>query len=156
MTETQHDRPNVIALPPLIYLAFLIAGLVGEYFARTHVLAPPLRFTIGPLLVLAGMVLVGQAVREFRRADTHLEVYRPATTLVTTGPYRRTRNPIYLGFVVGYAGAAPLVDSLWVLGFLVPLLAVMHYGVILREEQYLAAKFGAAYRRYQASVRRWL
>lgn len=156
MPETQTDHPDVVALPPLIVVVFLIVGLILEFFWRTDTLTGAIRFTVGPLLVIAGMWLAFRAVREFRKAETNLEVYRPATALVTTGPYRYTRNPIYLGFTVAYIGIALLADSLWVMGLLLPLLVILHYGVILREEQYLAAKFGAGYRQYQASVRRWL
>ncbi len=154
--ETRKDHPHVVALPPLIYVAFLILGLILEFFWRTPIRAAPVRVTVGPLLIIAGLLLGVRAVREFQRAGTNFEVYRPATALVATGPYRWTRNPIYLGFAVAYVGAALLAASQWVLGLLVPLLVVVHYGVILREEQYLTAKFGTAYHRYQASVRRWV
>lgn len=153
---TQNDHPDVVALPPFIYLAFLAAGLVLEFFWRTHVFTPTVRLTIGPLLFVAGMLLGFRAYRAFQRAETNVEVYKPANALVTTGPYRYTRNPIYISLTLAYIGGALLADSLWVLGLLVPVLAIIHYGVILREEQYLRSKFGATYERYQAAVRRWL
>ncbi len=95
-------------------------------------------------------------MRVFRTAGTNVEVYRPATSLVVTGPYQFTRNPIYVGMTMAYAGAGVLADSLWVLGLVVPVLVLMDYGVVRREEQYLAEKFGDAYRNYSRTVRRWV
>jgi protein-S-isoprenylcysteine O-methyltransferase Ste14 len=156
MAQKHNDHPEVVALPPLIYFGFFCLGLILEYFWRTAVFAPPLRLLVGVSLIAAGLLLGFQAYREFRRAETNVEVYRPATALVTSGPYRYTRNPIYVGLTLAYVGAALVADSLWVLGLLVPTLLIMHYGVVVREEQYLLRKFGTAYQRYQASVRRWV
>jgi protein-S-isoprenylcysteine O-methyltransferase Ste14 len=80
----------------------------------------------------------------------------PTTTIVDTGPYRFTRNPIYLGMVLGLIGLAIALNSLWLLLTLVPFAVVIRYGVIAREEAYLERKFGDVYRRYRARVRRWL
>ncbi len=95
-------------------------------------------------------------IRQQRRAGTNIETHRPTETIVTDGPYRYSRNPLYIGLMSLYSGAAVMGDSLWVLGLLAPLLVVMHFGVILREEAYLERKFGDVYRAYRARVRRWL
>ena len=81
---------------------------------------------------------------------------RPATTLVTNGPYRVTRNPIYIGFILLYFGIAILATSVWMLLLLVPLLIVLQRGVVEREETYLDAKFGEEYGKYKARAPRWL
>lgn len=154
--ETQADHPRVVAVPPLVYLVGLILGGILELLVPWRGPAPVWRFTIGPALVVLGLVLSGLALREFRRAGTHVEVYLPSTALVTSGPYRFTRNPIYLGMTLGSAGVAILLHSLWMLAMLVPVLSVVHVGVVLREEEYLGGKFGEAYRQYVASVRRWV
>ncbi len=156
MTEKHNDHPDVVAIPPFIYLGFFCLGLVLEFFWRTSLLTPPLRLSLGPILIVASALLGFQAFREFQRAETNIEVYRPATALVTSGPYRYTRNPIYVSLALAYVGGALLADSLWVLGLLVPVLAIIHFGVILREEEYLLSRFGQAYQQYQSSVRRWL
>ena len=78
------------------------------------------------------------------------------TTIVDTGPYRFTRNPIYLGMVLGLLGLTIALNSLWLLLTLVPFALVIRYGVVAREEAYLERKFGDDYRRYRARVRRWL
>ena len=90
------------------------------------------------------------------RAGSNVPTNLPTTTIVDAGPYRFTRNPIYLGMVLGLIGLAIAINSLWLLMMLVPFALVIRYGVITREEAYLERKFGDVYRRYCARVRRWL
>jgi protein-S-isoprenylcysteine O-methyltransferase Ste14 len=80
----------------------------------------------------------------------------PSTSIVDTGPYRFTRNPIYLGMMLGLVGLAIAFDNLWLLVTIVPFFLVIRYGVVAREEPISSAKFGEVYRCYRARVRRWL
>ena len=89
-------------------------------------------------------------------AGTDVNPSLPATTLVIDGPFRFSRNPMYVARTILYLGLGLLMNALCVLAALVPLLLVMQYGVITREERYLEAKFGDAYRQYRSTVRRWL
>ena len=91
----------------------------------------------------------------FNRAGTNVPTYRPTTALVTGGPYRYSRNPLYISLFLAYAGIGIVADNLWILALGVPLFLIMRYGVVAREERYLERKFGQAYRDYKASVRRW-
>jgi protein-S-isoprenylcysteine O-methyltransferase Ste14 len=150
------DHPQVIALPPALYAGAFIVGLILEFFWRTRVLGPALRVGFGGALFVIGSVIMLYGVAAFRSAGTNVEVYRPATSLVVMGPYRLSRNPIYVGMTIAYVGAAILADSLWALTLVLPVVVIIHYGVVLREEPYLAAKFGAAYREYTRKVRRWV
>jgi protein-S-isoprenylcysteine O-methyltransferase Ste14 len=79
-----------------------------------------------------------------------------STALVVEGPYKVTRNPIYIGFVLAYFGLAIMLTSVWVLLLLIPVLIVLQRGVVEREETYLERQFGETYRKYQARVPRWL
>ena len=90
-----------------------------------------------------------------KRAGTNLRPDRPATVVVTDGPFRFSRNPLYLSLIALYLGITLLFDAFWPLVTLAPALAVMHWGAVLRKEQYLEAKFGDEYRAYKARVRRW-
>jgi protein-S-isoprenylcysteine O-methyltransferase Ste14 len=90
------------------------------------------------------------------RAGSNVPTNRPTTSIVDAGPYRFTRNPIYLGMMLGLVGLAIAFDSLWPLVTLVPFALVIRYGVVAREEAYLERTFGEVYRRYRARVRRWL
>jgi len=90
------------------------------------------------------------------RAGTSVSPLQPAKALVTTGPFRLTRNPLYLARTLLYAGLAMVMDTVWPLITLVPLVLIVHYGVALPEERYLSLRFGRAYESYQTRVRRRL
>jgi protein-S-isoprenylcysteine O-methyltransferase Ste14 len=95
-------------------------------------------------------------VRQFRQAGTSVIPGEPSTVLLESGPYRFTRNPIYIAFVILYFGLAVMLTSAWMLLLLIPVLIILQRGVVEREEAYLQSKFGEAYRKYQARVPRWL
>ncbi len=152
------DSPHVIILPPLLYVLALAAGLLLSWAAPL----PPLA-TLGVTLVALGVTLVGLGVllaawgrSVMERAGTNVNPMLPTTALVTTGPFRRSRNPLYVALTLMYVGLGLLTNSLWVLALLVPVLLILHNGVVRREERYLEAKFGDAYRSYRARVRRYL
>jgi protein-S-isoprenylcysteine O-methyltransferase Ste14 len=107
-------------------------------------------------LIIGGLLLDGAAAGYFRRLGTAVEPWKPSTVLATSGLYRFSRNPIYLGFAITYVGLAVAMDSVLVLLLLIPCLFVVDRFVIQREERYLSAKFGADYDAYRARVRRWL
>jgi protein-S-isoprenylcysteine O-methyltransferase Ste14 len=156
MTVSLPDNPGVIAKPPSLFVAALAAGFALEWIVPTSFVRGAPRFALGAALLGAGVWLMSASMRQQRRAGTNIETDRPTETIVTDGPYRWSRNPIYVALVLIYLGVAVLGDSLWVLGLLVPLLVVMRFGVIAREEAYLDRKFGDVYRAYRARVRRWL
>ena len=150
------DNPGVVARPPLIYLCSILIGLALQFVWPLKVLPAALEATLGGSLMLVAIVLFTLSVREFLAAGTAIQTQRPTTTILRTGPYRFSRNPIYVSFTLLYIGIGVWVNSAWLLGMLIPTLIVVSYGVIAREERYLAQKFGDKYLRYKASVRRWL
>jgi protein-S-isoprenylcysteine O-methyltransferase Ste14 len=152
------DVPGVIALPPFIFLGFLVAATVLELIAPL----PPFhayamgRYVTGAVLALAGFVVIGLGTRRFVAAGTNIPPNLPTTALVVDGIYARTRNPMYLGSTLVYVGLGVAAGSVWAIGLVMPLLWVLNIGVIAREERYLERKFGEAYRAYKRRVRRWL
>jgi protein-S-isoprenylcysteine O-methyltransferase Ste14 len=150
------DRPGVIALPPLIYLAALIAGVLLQRVLPLTLPVPTAARWAGGALIAAGVALGIAGRAAFARAGTNANPMEPATALVTSGLYQRTRNPMYVGMTLLLVGLALAVRSGWLLVVLAPVLAVMHWGVVRREERYLARKFGAEYEAYRARVRRYL
>ena len=152
------DVPGVIAPPPFIFLGFLVAGWLGGQALGVpgFPLEPMGRKAVAVALIVGGFALEIWAVGLFRRAGTNPLPYSPSTALVVEGPYKFTRNPMYLGFAITYLGLALGLDSPLALALLVPCLLVMQWGVIGREERYLEARFGEPYRDYKRSVRRWL
>ncbi len=154
----ERDSPGVIVPPPLIFLVALVAGLALDRFLlgfATSVGATA-RYILGGLLTLLGVLAIAMALNLFRRAGTRPEPWRSSSAIVETGLYRFTRNPMYLGMAMIYAGAAVMLDSLVSLVLLAPLLFVIQRSVIGREEAYLEQKFGQPYREYKSRVRRWL
>ena len=155
---TTRDHPGVIAPPPLIYLGFLLAGFgLGRLVSEPSLgLDVDWRRGLAFVLVIGGLLLDGIAAGTFRRLGTPPEPWKPTTALATGGLYRYSRNPIYVGFAVTYAGFALAMDSPVALAMLFPCLIVIDRFVIAREERYLSAKFGAEYLAYKGKVRRWL
>ena len=150
------DNPGVIAPPPLIYAGVLSAGLLLNRLRPTAFLPEKLRRFVGLALFLGGVVVGSLGFREMRRAGTNVDPYKPATAIVESGPYRFTRNPLYIGLTLMYAGIAAFANALAALLLLPGVLAVMRRGVIEREERYLEGKFGDEYVRYKERVRRWI
>ena len=147
------SRP-IRLFPAAILLGFALDHLLQLPFAVPEADSVP--WIVAGFLVLIGLVLFAAGVRSFSRAATPLPTNQPARVLVTTGIYRWTRNPIYLGFFLVYGGIGVASRSLWILILTLPLAITIRHGVIAREEAYLERRFGDTYRDYKARVRRWL
>jgi len=145
----------VVARPPIVYLVSILVG-VGINLVWPVQLFPYAVEPLGSLLTLLAVVLFVLSVREFRKARTPIRTRKPVTAVIATGPYRFSRNPIYLSFTLLQLGIGMWANSAWVVGMLIPTLVLMSYGVIAREERYMEQKFGDEYLRYRAAVRRWV
>lgn len=160
MPALHDDHPDVIMLPPVMLLIALVVAIAMEFTSMLDFL-PPISavswsFYLGLLLLVIALGLGVAATRTFRRVGTNLSPHQPSLQLATTGPYRFTRNPIYIGLVLILAGLSLIFSLDWGL-ILVPVLALLlHYGVVVREETYLAAKFGQPYRDFLNHTRRWI
>ena len=145
-----------IVRPPFVYLAALLIG-VGLDLAWPR---PWLPAGIGPWVGLAlavlAFLLFTAATRRFKAAGTPVPGNEPTTAIVRSGPYRFSRNPIYLAFSLVALGVACWRNSVWLLGTLAAAVGEMSFVVIPREERYLERRFGAEYRELKARVRRWL
>jgi protein-S-isoprenylcysteine O-methyltransferase Ste14 len=152
------DSAGVKAPPPLIFLGILaiLAGFDRLVFGGALPLAPTWRHLLGGLCLVAAAALLLAAIGLFRRAGTRPEPWKPTSAIVSSGVYGFTRNPMYLGMALAYAGLALLFDSLLALLGLPLVVVIIDRAVIAREERYLAAKFGEEYLAYRARVRRWL
>jgi protein-S-isoprenylcysteine O-methyltransferase Ste14 len=150
------DIAGVIAPPPLIYLAGLALGFALGAVLPSATLPWAVRWLLGPLLVIAGLLLMRSFISSFRRAETPVHPGWPTTALVTDGPYRHTRNPAYVGMALFSIGIALLAAAPWALIGVAVAVLVVDRGVIAREERYLERRFGAEYVDYSSRVRRWL
>jgi len=155
-TSSELEHPEVVALAPRLYGVVFVLGLLLDWLWPQLIVPPVIGLSLGVPLILAGGVLAFRANLAMRRAGTTSNPSLPATVLVVTGPFRFSRNPLYVARTLLYIGLAFAMDVLWPLLLLGPLMVVIQHGVIEREERYLDARFGNTYRHYQASVRRWL
>jgi protein-S-isoprenylcysteine O-methyltransferase Ste14 len=155
--DDKADTAQVAIRPPLAWGLALFAGLALGWLV-------PLRFLpsglpagwLGAMVFVLALALFAWAIVTVTRAGSNIPTNRPTTTIVESGPYRFTRNPIYLAMLLSLLGLSIAFDDLWLVIMLVPLALVIRYGVVAREEAYLDRKFGEVYRGYRSRVRRWL
>jgi len=148
--------PGVRLPPPVVFLAGLTIGfLLHRRYPLAIAPAGLLPGLLGGLVVLLAGMLALWAFRTFHRAHTTVRPDRAASTLMTQGPFRFTRNPLYLSLALLQAGLALLANALWPVLMLLPVLLVIRLHVIAREERHLRGLFGADYQAYCRTVRRW-
>jgi len=157
--DIDRDSAGVRFPPPLLFVGALVVGwaagrLIGQPGVPLHNWG--LVRDLGWIAIVAGFAIMLSANGLFRKAGTDVKPWKAATTLVTDGVYRWTRNPMYLGMSLAYLGFAIVLDSLLALILFVPVFVIVTREVIEREEAYLTARFGDAYRDYRANVRRWV
>ncbi len=156
MTEHNLDHAQVMVPPPLVFLGYLIGVLIANWlipFPTPWTI--PLRVA-GAIIAIAGFFLAGSAISQMRKAHTSPDPHHAVAALVTGGPYRFTRNPIYLGFLLIYLGFTLLAGTLWGLIVSPFLIWTITGAAIHAEEVYLDGKFGDQYKEYRSRVRRWI
>jgi protein-S-isoprenylcysteine O-methyltransferase Ste14 len=153
------SNPGVRFPPPLLFILGILAGWILDRYWHALPLSRYAHSSLEPfgLAMLAlGVILAGWGMMTFRRAKTAIIPHQSASQLVTHGPYRFTRNPMYTGLTIAYLGGAALINSAWPIILLPIVLLILIKTVISREEMYLTDAFGAEYTGYAANVRRWL
>lgn len=151
------DAANLgLVRPPFVYLSSIVLGLAVHYAWPVRLVPPSVSPPVGAMVTLLAVGLFVAAVRTFRAAGTPVPGNQPTTAIVRTGPYRFSRNPIYLAFSLFQLGLSAWINSLGLLITLIPAVALMTFVVIPREERYLEVRFPSEYSSYRAAVRRWL
>lgn len=156
--EAHNDHFRGMIPPPLVSLALLSLGLFAHWVLPVDFVIHDrsLRlFISAPMILLSGMVAL-TALKVMKENMTAVSYYQPTTRIVAKGPFRFTRNPLYLSLLLSFSGIAVYVNSVWLLALLVLLFVIFDHGIVVREERYLEARFGEDYTRYGDSVRRWL
>lgn len=153
MAKLNHT-PGVLAPPPLIYSGTLAAAWLFDTETPWGIFRQDASL-LGVILLAIGGLLAASAILTMRRAGAAVSPYKTSRVLVTKGPFRLSRNPIYLALTLAYLGLALLLNTAWALLLLPILIGVMVVGVILREERYLLLRFGGEYLKYKFKVRRW-
>ena len=158
--SVEPDSAQVRIPPPILIVACLIAGW-GLDWCRSWPILPATRW-VGPRVALAGALILlglglnGYCAWQFKRAHTRIEPWRATSSIITQGPYRYSRNPIYLGFAIAAAGIALVFNSCWMLLSALAFVWIANKFVIEKEENYLEQKFGKAYWNYRQKTRRWI
>ena len=157
MDAADEDHPKIVAFPPLLWLiGATVSALVHFFVFSIPILVEPFALILGIVCMLIGPSLAVPALLTMRAAGTHANPSKPALLIVRGGPYRFTRNPMYLALCLVQAGIGFLLNDWITLLFVVPLALILHFGVILPEERYLEAKFGEQYLALKRKVRRWI
>jgi protein-S-isoprenylcysteine O-methyltransferase Ste14 len=141
--------------PPIVFLCAILLGIALNRAWPLHLLSPSVRL-LGPLVTACAVVLFLLSYREFRRTGTSVQGSKRSTVIVRTGPYRFSRNPIYLAFILFVLGLSVWLNNAWLLVTLVPAVGLIAMVVIPREERFLERNFKDQYSSYKARVRRWL
>jgi protein-S-isoprenylcysteine O-methyltransferase Ste14 len=155
----RRDNAGVIAPPPLLALAVILLGLLLDWMLPAYILmllfSMAERIVVGAILMTAGFALAYSARSTFLSVGTNVEPWKPSTALVSGGIFGRLRNPMYVGGTLFLTGLSIMLASDWMLVLTIIFVPVIHFGVVKREERYLAAKFGEPYLRYMATVPRY-
>ena len=153
------ETAGILVPPPVPLVVALVLGLVLDSAipADLPLEAPLWARSIGAAAgIAAGVLLIASAYRGFRRAGVDADPYRPTSGIISSGLYKHSRNPMYVGLILFYAGLAALFGGLWCWLLLPVAVLVLDFGVVRQEEAYLERRFGEAYRTYRNQVRRWL
>jgi protein-S-isoprenylcysteine O-methyltransferase Ste14 len=156
-TPTPSDHADVRVLPPVLYLGSIVLGVALHWIVPLGFASGGyLRALVGIVLALAGFALGGWAFAYHRRTQQDPDPRKPSPELIGGGPYRYTRNPMYVGMALIQAGVGIALGNAWILLLLPPTMWANQRYVIEREEAYLERRFGPPYAAYRAAVRRWL
>lgn len=151
------DVPDIVILPPVLVGGVLLIGVLVHYALWTVTLLPTvLARVIGVVVFLSAGALAHFSQLAMKRVGTNILPTQPTLALATDGPYRLSRNPLYIAAIGVYLGITLWVNGLAPLLLMLPMMWVLHWGIVLREERYLNSRFGDVYRSYQTAVRRWL
>ena|SRR5215472_9211497 len=158
MTVTNKDGAHVRFPPPLVFLGAILLGVIIQRMATPLALSvgAGLRVAAGVLILVCGVSLIFSARIFFTRTGQSPIPWKPTPELILRGPYRFTRNPMYVGATLFVIGLGLALNNLWISLFAAPALLAVHFIAVLPEERYLNEKFGESYRSFLARVRRYL
>ena len=158
MPSTNNDAAAVRLPPPLVFAGCVLIGILQQAYALSiqMPLAMGWRAAAATLAAVPGLVLIGGAARLFGRTGQDPKPLKPTPEIISTGVYRHSRNPMYVGMALLQAAIGLGLSNVWILILVPPALFVVYVTAVRHEEAYLEAKFGTTYRDYRNSVRRWL
>lgn len=153
---TNKERPLTKVAPPAVFIVSLLLGIIIDYLYSSQFISCYINVWLGIPVLLLGISLHLYSIRTLKKAGTTFHANKAATKLVWNGPYRYSRNPIYLGMVIIYMGISLLINNAWLFLLLIPVFITLHVFVIKPEEAHLHRTFGNKYSDYCREVRRWI
>ena len=141
MTVDRSLGPGLRVPPPILYLIALAVGIALDYLWPLPVLGGSTRYVVSAAIVIVSLLIMPSVLARYRRAATPFDVRKAASTLITDGPYRFSRNPAYLSLTMLYLGIGLFINNWWVLILVIPVLLTMDLWVVRGEESHLEAKF---------------
>ena len=154
--EDQLDHPGVVIFPPIIIGLALLSEIGLHWLWPLPISVRSVALVLGTVLSILGVGSAAWGRKVMVQAGTNVSPFKPSTAIVMNGPFRFSRNPLYVGITSLFIGLSLLIGTWWGFILIVPTTLILHYGVILREERYLEQKFGDGYLTYKNTVRRYL
>ena len=155
MSRKRHEGPGLAVHPPVVYLLALLVGVGLNLLWPIRLWPGWWGVILGAIVIVLGTAIMPPVLARFRRAGTAFDPHKPASALITDGPYRFSRNPAYVALTLWYLGIGLLLNSGWVLLLTIVPVFIMDRWAIPREERHLEEKFDQEYILYKARVRRW-
>ncbi len=156
MTQSEPSHARVVIPPPLVFAAAILVGYAVNLLVPVDLLPLVAQMSAGLPIIGLSVFLSAISFRSLENSGTTAGHRVQTVVLVTWGPFRYTRNPLYVSGLLLVLGFGLLLDSIWILVLLPPAILVVHYSAVRQEEAYLLTRFGEAYQRYRESVRRWI
>jgi len=151
-----NSGPGILIPPPIFFLVALLIGVGLNYLMPISFISNLWSYILSTPIIIFSFLIILPVLKRFKKAGTPFKVQEPASTLVTDGAYRYSRNPGYVSLTLLYTGLAIVFNNAWMLLLLIPVLLLVDIRVIRKEERNLEEIFGEQYLKYKSSVRRWL
>ncbi|UCF99633.1 MAG: isoprenylcysteine carboxylmethyltransferase family protein [Spirochaetaceae bacterium] len=150
------DQPRAAVSPPTVFVAAIVLGVVLDLLVPVDLLPGAAQLSAGLPVIGFSVFLSAVSFRSFAKNGTTAGHKEKPVVLITNGPFGYTRNPLYLSGLLLVLGFGFLLDSIWIFALTIPVMIIVHYGAVLKEEDYLLDHFGKEYEQYKTSVRRWI
>jgi protein-S-isoprenylcysteine O-methyltransferase Ste14 len=154
--ESNQDNPGVKIPPPLVFNGLALSGVFLHYFIPFSMVVGSWAVILGVLLLLYSFFCFGYMIQFFKNHQTEIQPSKSTSKIIQTGPFKYSRNPVYVFACLGPMGLGLIFKTFWAFYAFVPALIIVYFTAVKKEEAYLEAKFGADYLDYKSRVRRWL
>ena len=154
--KIKRDFHGILAFPQMLLIGTITTGIVINLFVHIELIPQGVQFYAGTVVISLAVYIAAISFHEFRKNGVSIDPKKVPSVLITTGPFRYSRNPLYLALCLMELGIGVLLDNVWIFGLLIVVIIVLTYTAISSEERTLSEQFGKEYLKYASEVRRWL